>query len=487
MRDDEIRRHLTQMNPWWRAAVSATSPTAWVGQHRVFKDLGRHDMGYRSAVLDDIADGPVSDQLVALSGPRRIGKSVTLLQTAERLCARNDIDPRQVIHVPCDGMTAPDLRRVLVLGRTLTESVDREAPRPRVWLLDEVSAIVGWSAILKSARDNTDFGDDTVVATGSRWADGEDVEGNLMAGRAGRGTRRRRLLYPMSFREFVRATQPDLGLPDRLHPADLQSEAARATLETYGLFVDDLDLAWQAYLTTGGFPRAVAEHSQLGAVTDAFIADLEAWLHRDVEPAASPESIPLLLDALTSRSSSPLSVSSTAQALAYGKGVLDLRLRRLIASHALVRCPRRDSGQIVPGSQAKYYLTDPLLSWLPSRRRAGLVTPDMTQLTESTIGVTQARAIDVIDEGRLLHGDTIGYVRTTNDKEIDLGPVVVPTSAGAATTVPLESKWVDHGWKSEARTMSAKFNAGILATKSVLDLEGHVWAVPAPLVALVLL
>ena len=63
----------------------------------------------------------------------------------------------------------------------------------------------------------------------------------------------------------------------------------------------------------------------------------------------------------------------------------------------------------------------------------------------------------------------------------------MPTSAGAATTVPLESKWVDHGWKSEARTMSAKFNAGILATKSVLDLEGHVWAVPAPLVALVLL
>ncbi len=384
-------------------------------------------------------------------------------------------------------MTTQDLRRVLVLGRTLTASVDRETPTPRVWLLDEVSAILGWSAILKGARDNTDFGDDTVVATGSRWAEGEDIEGNLMAGRAGSGTRRWRTLYPMSFREFTSATAPELGLPDRLHPAELQSGVARSALENYGFFVDDFDLAWQAYLTTGGFPRAVAEHSQLGAVTDSFIADLEAWLHRDVEPAASPESVPLLLNALATRSSSPFSVSSAAQELSYGKGVLDLRLRRLIASHALVRCPRREAGQIVPGAQAKYYLADPILSWLPSRRRSGLPAPDMTQLTESIIGVTQARAIDVIDEGRLPHGDTIGYVRTSNDKEIDLGPVVVPTSTGAGMTVPLESKWVDHGRKSEARTISAKFDAGILATKSVLDLEGRVWAVPAPLVALMLL
>jgi hypothetical protein len=50
----------------------------------------------------------------------------------------------------------------------------------------------------------------------------------------------------------------------------------------------------------------------------------------------------------------------------------------------------------------------------------------------------------------------------------------------------LESKWVEQGWKSEARTIDAKFGRGILATKSVLDTTGGIWAVPAPLLALLL-
>jgi len=486
VRDDEIRRQLTQANPWWRAVVSGASPTAWVDEHRAFRDLGRHDLGYRPTVLDDIADGPVTDQLVVLSGPRRIGKSVAVLDVAKRLCARSDIDPRQVIHAPCDAMTPQDLRRVLVLGRALTASVDQPEPRRRIWLLDEISSVSGWSAILKGARDNTDFGDDTVVATGSRWADDEDIEGNLLAGRAGHGTRRRRVLLPMSFREHLRATRPNLGVPEVIHPGELQSAEARQRFATFEVLVDDYDLAWQAYLTTGGFPRAVAESARLGAVTDGYLADLEAWLHRDVEPAAGPESIPLLLDMLSNRSTSPLSVNSTAQDLGYGKDVLDLRLRRMIASHALLRCPQRSAGRLVPRTQAKYYLTDPLLAWLPSRRRAGLRAPDMTRLTEAAIAVTLARVIDSLDEGRWLHGDTIGYARTTSDREVDLAPVSVPSRAGAIETVPIESKWVDRGWKSEARTITGKYGRGVVATKTILDLDGGVWAVPAPLLAVAL-
>ena len=57
---------------------------------------------------------------------------------------------------------------------------------------------------------------------------------------------------------------------------------------------------------------------------------------------------------------------------------------------------------------------------------------------------------------------------------------------GVAWTVPVESKWVDDGWRGEARVIDGKYGRGILATKSVLHTEGEVWAVPAPLVALLL-
>ncbi len=261
-----------------------------------------------------------------------------------------------------------------------------------------------------------------------------------------------------------------------------------ATLATLAFDVDSYDLAWQDYLTCGGFPRAVAEHSRTGLVSIAFVRDLAAWLRRDVDPDAAAESLPLLLDMLIARSTSPLNIAATASDLGYGsREVFDLRLRRLIATHAALVCTRRDGDRVVAGSQAKLYLTDPMLAWLPSRLRAGLATPDMTKLTETVVGISLARAIDEADEGRWVSSDTISYTRTASDNEIDLAPVPIPWEPGSESTVPVESKWVDHGWRAEARTIDGKYERGILATKSILDTSTRVWAVPAPLLTLLML
>jgi uncharacterized protein len=97
-----------------------------------------------------------------------------------------------------------------------------------------------------------------------------------------------------------------------------------------------------------------------------------------------------------------------------------------------------------------------------------------------------ARRIDDIQEGRWTVNDTIGYARTASANEIDLTPVAVPTDSGRAWTTPIESKWVGTGWRSEARVIEAKHTSGIVATKSILDLDHPTWPVPAPLVALLL-
>jgi len=104
VRDDELRRILVDANPWWRAAATGTDPTAWTRDHRLLRDRATHDLGYRSDVLADIESGPLTDRLVVLTGPRRIGKSVVLLDAVAALCGREEVDPRQIIHVPCDGM-----------------------------------------------------------------------------------------------------------------------------------------------------------------------------------------------------------------------------------------------------------------------------------------------------------------------------------------------------------------------------------------------
>ncbi|HEY1616096.1 MAG TPA: hypothetical protein VGG25_00680 [Streptosporangiaceae bacterium] len=327
-------------------------------------------------------------------------------------------------------MAAQDVHRCLVLGRELTRSIDRDLPRPRVWLLDEISGVPDCTSILKLARDNTAFGSDTVIATGSRWNADEDIEGNLLAGRAGTASgRRTRLLLPMTFRDYLAASRPELARPPPAHVSDLQASHA----------ADSLD------------------------------------------------SVPRLLDCISQRAASPLNITATSTALSYpSRDIFVRRLHRLVSSHAGIWCPRREGEQAVAGTQAKLYLTDPLLATLPSRLRTGPPGPDMTTLTEMAIGVALARAIDDPEEGRWVTGDTIGYVRTSGEHEVDLGPVTVPSASGPVVTVPLESKWVEQGWKSEARTIGGKYGRGILATKSVLDTTGNTWAVPAPLLALLL-
>ena len=95
VRDDEIRRVLTEANPCWRAAAAGQDPVGAVRSHRLIRDRARHDLGYRSSVLKDLATGPVGDSLVVLTGPRRVGKSVALLDLATELCGRSDIRPFQ--------------------------------------------------------------------------------------------------------------------------------------------------------------------------------------------------------------------------------------------------------------------------------------------------------------------------------------------------------------------------------------------------------
>lgn len=487
MRDDEIRRRLTDANPWWRASTGG-DPTAWTSSHRLFTDRAVHDLGFRSQILDDVATGPVTDLLTILAGPRRVGKSVALLDAAATLCAREDIDSRQIVHLPCDGMAARDLRRAFTLGRDLTRSVDHDAVQRRVWLLDEITGVAGWTTAVKEARDGTALGDDTVVATGSRWVANEDVTGNLLAGRAGTQPGRRvRQLLPMSFRDYVAATRPSLLLPSVVHPSHMQTPEVDRALATVEFDIDEYDRAWQAYLTCGGFPRAAAEYERDGVVSEPYMRDLAAWLRSDVDPDEPPESVPLLLHELSCRSTSPLNVTKVAQELGRTTRIFEVRLTRLVNSFAALHCPKRsDVGSRIAGAASKVYLTDPVLAWLPSRLRNGLAAPDMTALTEAAIGVHLARAIEAQEEGRWVTGDTIGYARTDSDNEVDFAPVSLPTTSGAATTTPLESKWVDSHWRSEARVIEGKYARGIVATKSILATGHKTWAVPAPLVALLL-
>ncbi|MDR2347184.1 MAG: hypothetical protein LBD90_00910, partial [Bifidobacteriaceae bacterium] len=259
-------------------------------------------------------------------------------------------------------------------------------------------------------------------------------------------------------------------------------------LEPLAFLLDDYDLAWQAYLRSGGFPRAVFESVANGAVSQGHLRDLEAWLIGDLGADDAPDSVALLLGALVSRATSPLNLSRAARDLAYGsRNQFDRRVRRLVATFAAIECPRRgQDGATIAGAQSKCYLADPILAWLPSRLRAGIPEPSLTTLSEMALGASLAIAIENLQEGRFVVGDTIGYTRTGAGQEIDFSPVRVPAASGSRLTVPIESKWVSRGWRHEAKVIESKYGRGLVATRNVLRFGHPAWAVPAPLLALLL-
>ena len=75
---------------------------------------------------------------------------------------------------------------------------------------------------------------------------------------------------------------------------------------------------------------------------------------------------------------------------------------------------------------------------------------------------------------------------TNSGNEIDFSPVRVPTEAGSGLTMPIESKWVDHGWRRDPLVLEGRYGRGVMATKSIVDLEHPSWVIPTPLVACLL-
>ena len=478
MRDDDLRNLMRERNPWWRAAVAGTDPVAWASADPILAGANDSGIDFETNVLSDV--GPTGG-LWVLRGPRRVGKSVALKRLAVRFCQSHD--PLRLIYMAADTFRAKDLRRALTLGRALTAGV---ADEPRLWLVDEVTSVPEWERLVKELRDNTQLANDGVVLTGSSATGMLAAVQALGAGRTN-VLHPFRMLLPMTFGEVLKAVDSSMPRPATLELSELQSPRSRGEIERLVPFADELDLSWQRYLETGGFPRAVGSARRRGEVDGVFVNDLLAWLSTDVTPGDPAESASDLMSVLHRRSGSPLDVTKTAEQLHITRERLRGRLDRLVTTFGAIWCHQfDDDGKRRAGSQSKLYLADPLLARLPSLVDPTVEPPDFTRSTEAALGTAVARAVDVLHPSRYVEQRAVGHVRTGSGGEVDFAAMPIAVGANRAMSCPIESKWVSDGWKGEARTIAGKYGHGIVATKNITDLSGPVWAVPAPVLALLL-
>jgi uncharacterized protein len=479
MRDDQIRQILRERNPWWTAAARESDPTEWARHDPTLLAAASSSIGYEPGIVEDL----VPPMLVVLRGPRRVGKSVAAKRLIEHICRVGGVQQaNRTIYFAVDGWRAQDLRRAFTMGIELTAL----AEGPRTWVVDEISAVSGWEDIVKELRDNTSIANDALLLTGSSARDLGDAR-TALTGRT-RSVDPFRLLLPMSFRQYLNAFSPGLiSATPTLTPDLLLTSGAADIIRKLSPLIGELDLAWQRFMEIGGFPRAVSDARSRGSVSDEFVNDLLAWLIGEVEPDGPMESIAELLSELTRRLSSPLDISGLAEDLRSTRRRMGPRLDRLCRGLAAVWCRQGDDeGSEISSAASKLYLIDPLLAWLPSLSDPGFAEPDATKLNELVLGMELAKAIHPIHPDRFVEQRSIRYVRTGGGREVDFGPVRLRVGGRDSVSVPIESKWVSSNWRSESLVMRGRFHRGIVATKDIVDLADEVWAVPSPIVALLL-
>lgn len=458
MNDAAIRQILLDRNPWWR-------DERWEDLDPDLRDAIDAPFSYEPEPLADIHP----PGLYVLRGPRRVGKSLELKRAISRLI-RQGVGARSIVFCSCDGFTAQDLRRLFVVAASLP----RPNSTPRYWFLDEISAVTGdWPGIVKDVRDQTDARNDCVVLTGSS-ARGLQSATKALAGRRGEVTRPDRLLLPMTFRAYCSMSGRPFPDAPRVDPADLKRPGTLVHLDELQFFANGLQLAWEQYLTVGGFPRAVSQSTREGDVSEGFVGALWDVVRGDAilqTGASEPEAV-ALMERLARNLASPVNLSSIAGDIGVATSdSVRQRVDNLVASFLAWRCHQERDDVPHRRAQDKVYFTDPLVARLVSVRDPRRQAPDMSQLSEQQLGLALARAVEERYPGRWLDASAVMYRRNKKGTEIDF--------VGSLIGDAFESKYVDRNWKGEARAIAARPGGGIVGTRSVLDTDGDVWAIPA--------
>jgi predicted AAA+ superfamily ATPase len=380
----DVAQLLVEDNPWWR------DRERWASRDVQLREATRSGLDYAPPVLVDVPRG----SLVQLRGPRRVGKSVALKRYAEQILM-GSVEPRSVIHAAVDGWKASDLRSLVQTGKRMVPS----ATEHRWWLIDEISSVEGWAAVIKHLRDNDpEFSDDTVVLTGSSSKDLVDA-GSQLAGRRGPVSRPDRTLLPMGFRTFADLMFTTRGLvapgTDQLMPHELHEPLAARVYSQLLPWLNDLLGWWELYLLIGGFPQSVAAHVA-GDDNDALAQALFDVVHRDAFAGAtlSETGTTALLSRLCENLCSPVNVSSVARDIGMNNETVARRLHDLIGAYLLLPVHQNDDMRPRLQAQSKQYFIDPLMARLAHLRNARHRPPDLTRLTEQQLAVAIARRLE---------------------------------------------------------------------------------------------
>ncbi|MBS7645118.1 MAG: ATP-binding protein [Candidatus Bathyarchaeia archaeon] len=396
---------MEKVNPWWRGREGIEEDEDYI---RWKESKIRWD----PPLLEKIELKPFS--LSFLFGPRQIGKTTLVKLLIKKLL--QEADPKSIFYYRCDKLT--DFKELDEKIGEYLRIKKVEGIGASYIFLDEVTFPKEWFRAVKYRIDVGDLKRDALFLAGSlsMFAKGE-VE--TFPGRRGFGGDF--VLHPVSFREFIKISNPPLH--EKL--VKIQGFSPKEIRERCGKllpWLPELNEALASYLSCGGFPLSIKSLLEKGKVSqEAKDSYLSAFLYDLMKLKRNEAIAKRVLKAIIEKAPSSISLNSVAKEfeIRSHKTVfyyLDLFEKLFIAKNVYFIEPNKNIE--VFSKERKVHLTDPFLyhvfsDWCSTR------IPEEPVIIESVVASHLARKL------------RIGYWK--NNFEID---IVLPEKL-----VGFEVKW----------------------------------------------
>ena len=226
-------------NPWWKDKGLIEAD---------YDILKWKEKKYRwvPEVVDKIGLQPFA--LHIITGPRQTGKTTAIKLLIQKLLTSKD--PRSLFYFNCENLE--DYRELSEVLESYLEFRESNNIASSVILLDEVTLPREWYRAIKLLIDQGKFRNDVLIITGSASiAVKRQVE--LFPGRRGNG--KDFVLYPLSFRGFLKVVDPELtrGIPPLACIDKIETAAVNALL-----YEKELQRHLQTYMEYGGGLLSIA-------------------------------------------------------------------------------------------------------------------------------------------------------------------------------------------------------------------------------------
>lgn len=194
----------------------------------------------RGTYLERIKRYLRTDEIIALTGIRRGGKSTILLQVLADLI-KNKIPKENTLYINFEDPKFYNILNVDLLDKIWAAYMDYIKPRGTVYLvLDEIQKIEGWEHWVRARYDRKD--DIKIFVTGSNAELLSSEFSSVLTGR-----HLQVAVTPLDFREYLQFNGLEIGA-GKLWPVQHKSELQSAVMD---------------FLRSGGFPKVVLTEDEL--------------------------------------------------------------------------------------------------------------------------------------------------------------------------------------------------------------------------------